>query len=63
MEREERSERFAAMGVAEARREANRDNIVFLLFLDTEQKVVPNLVSYKFFLYFSNPSFFILYCP
>lgn len=40
MKRVEQSERSATRGVAEARREVNRDSIVFLLLSDTEQKVV-----------------------
>lgn len=41
MEREKRSKRSMA-------KSKNRDKIVFLLLLDTGQKIVPNLMSYKF---------------
>ena len=40
----------------------NKDNIIFLLFLDTRQKVVLGFSELQVFGYLSSPSFFILYC-
>lgn len=39
MERED--ERSVMRGMAEVRREMNKDNIIFLFLLDNEQEVVP----------------------
>ena len=63
MEREVRSERSAVRGMVEARKEVNRDSIVFLLLLNTELKVVSEFSELQVFGYLSTPSFFILYCP
>ena len=63
MKREAQFERSAMKGIAELRREVNWDSIIFLLLLDTKQKVVPGFSELQIFGYLLSSSFFVLYCP
>lgn len=59
MEREERYKRSAARDM----REVNRDSIIFLLLLDTGQKVIPIFSELQVLGNLSSQLFFILYFP
>ena len=61
MEREERSERFTARDMAKARREVNKDSIVFILLLNIGQKVVSGFSELQVFEYLPSSSFFIFF--
>ena len=61
IEKVERFERFTTRGMAEARGEVSMKNIIFLLLLDTEHKVVPESSELHVFGYLSCSLFFILY--